>query len=407
MKRRIQCISSLKKFQKLILFACAFLILVYAQNTLYAQAQEGSFQFDGQTRDYIVFLPQKFQPDMPVVFNLHGYRCNANWQMEYTLMNDVADTAGFLVVYPNAVYPGFNSGSTNTEIPYPDVDDVGFISALIDTIKALYNVDMSHIYCCGYSNGAHMTYKLVCQLDYRFAAVASVAGVMLDSVSINCNAIDSIPVLIFHGTLDESVPYDGGREGLYSVEETLNFWVERNNCTLQTDTISLPDEDRADSCTVERISYVNCPDENAVIFYKIIDGGHSWPSGTFSGPWSGNTNKDINASVEIWNFFKKHKNVTSIETQVTSKPNNFYLNQNYPNPFNPVTMINYQLPMTNEVDLSIYNLLGQKVVTLVSEKQKAGYHQVEWNASGFASGIYYYSIKAGEFHDVKKMILLR
>ena len=63
--------------------------------------------------------------------------------------------------------------------------------------------------------------------------------------------------------------------------------------------------------------------------------------------------------------------------------------------------------MTNEVDLSIYNLLGQKVVTLVSEKQKAGYHQVEWNASGLTSGVYYYQLKVGEFQDVKKMILLR
>jgi hypothetical protein len=85
----------------------------------------------------------------------------------------------------------------------------------------------------------------------------------------------------------------------------------------------------------------------------------------------------------------------------------FSLKQNYPNPFNPVTAIGYQLSATSDVELSIYNLLGQKVVTLVSEKQKAGHHQVEWNASGFASGIYYYKITAGEFQDVKKMILLR
>jgi flagellar hook assembly protein FlgD len=70
-------------------------------------------------------------------------------------------------------------------------------------------------------------------------------------------------------------------------------------------------------------------------------------------------------------------------------------------------MINYQIPMTNEVELSIYNLLGQNVATLVDEKQNAGYHQVEWDASGFASGIYYYRIEAGKFADVKKMILLK
>jgi pimeloyl-ACP methyl ester carboxylesterase len=88
-------------------------------------------------------------------------------------------------------------------------------------------------------------------------------------------------------------------------------------------------------------------------------------------------------------------------------PHEFALGQNYPNPFNPNTIINYELPITNEVEISIYNLLGQKVAKLVSKKQNAGYHQVEWDASGFASGIYYYRIQAGEFQNVKKMVLLR
>jgi hypothetical protein len=90
-----------------------------------------------------------------------------------------------------------------------------------------------------------------------------------------------------------------------------------------------------------------------------------------------------------------------------SKFENFILEQNYPNPFNPITIINYQLPMTNDVELSIYNLLGQKVATLVNEQQQAGYHQVEWDASRFSSGVYHYSIQAGEFQDVKKMILIK
>jgi hypothetical protein len=88
-------------------------------------------------------------------------------------------------------------------------------------------------------------------------------------------------------------------------------------------------------------------------------------------------------------------------------PATFNLEQNYPNPFNPITIINYELPITNYVDLSIYNLLGQKIITLVSQKQNAGSHQVEWDASGVTSGVYYYRIEAGEFQDVKKMILLR
>jgi len=89
----------------------------------------------------------------------------------------------------------------------------------------------------------------------------------------------------------------------------------------------------------------------------------------------------------------------------------FRLDQNYPNPFNPKTIINYELPITNEVELSIYNLLGQKVVTLVSGKQPAGYYQVEWDASGYASGVYIYRLSAkGKTQSVvrtKKLVLLK
>jgi len=102
--------------------------------------------------------------------------------------------------------------------------------------------------------------------------------------------------------------------------------------------------------------------------------------------------------------------VSSVEDDLTSTeiiPHSFKLNNNYPNPFNPTTTIGYQLPAVSDVELSIYNLTGQKVATLVSERQNAGYHKVEWDASGFASGLYYYRLEAGEFLDVKKMILLR
>jgi len=85
----------------------------------------------------------------------------------------------------------------------------------------------------------------------------------------------------------------------------------------------------------------------------------------------------------------------------------YHLGQNYPNPFNPRTTINYELPITNYVDLSVYNLLGQKIVTLVSKKQNAGHHQVRWDASRFAGGIYYYRIKVGNNVQTRKMIYLK
>jgi len=88
-------------------------------------------------------------------------------------------------------------------------------------------------------------------------------------------------------------------------------------------------------------------------------------------------------------------------------PDKFYLKQNYPNPFNPRTIINYELPITNYVELNIYNINGQKVATIVSGKQNVGFHSVEWDASGIASGVYYYRLVAGEYVATKKLVLTK
>ncbi|KAA3615333.1 MAG: T9SS C-terminal target domain-containing protein [Calditrichaeota bacterium] len=96
------------------------------------------------------------------------------------------------------------------------------------------------------------------------------------------------------------------------------------------------------------------------------------------------------------------------DDEKNTAPSNFELKQNYPNPFNPITVINYQIPKQSEVELSIFNTLGQKVATLVTENQAAGTYNVTWNASGFASGIYLYKIEtSGGFSQTKKLILLK
>jgi hypothetical protein len=108
-------------------------------------------------------------------------------------------------------------------------------------------------------------------------------------------------------------------------------------------------------------------------------------------------------------MIEKFNEVVAIEDlEQETTPTKFVLYQNYPNPFNPTTMITYQIPTISDVDISIYNILGQKVVTLVSEKKQPGYHMVEWDASGFASGLYYYKLSCDQgFVQTKKLILLR
>jgi hypothetical protein len=98
--------------------------------------------------------------------------------------------------------------------------------------------------------------------------------------------------------------------------------------------------------------------------------------------------------------------VVSVEEELTL-PTEYVLEQNYPNPFNPSTVISYQLPVSSDVTLKIFDVLGNEVATLVDEYKPAGSYEVEFDASRLASGIYFYQLKAGEYTAVKKMLLIK
>jgi hypothetical protein len=99
--------------------------------------------------------------------------------------------------------------------------------------------------------------------------------------------------------------------------------------------------------------------------------------------------------------------VSAIEERTIQIPGSFYLFQNYPNPFNPNTIIEFSLPKTEWVTLKVFNTLGQQVTSLVSEKLNPGIHKYQWQAKNLPSGIYYCRLQAGEFEQVRKMILIR
>jgi hypothetical protein len=99
--------------------------------------------------------------------------------------------------------------------------------------------------------------------------------------------------------------------------------------------------------------------------------------------------------------------ITGISDNLSPAPSDYTLLQNYPNPFNPSTTIKYSLPKATHVSLSIYNSKGQEVSKLISQDMNAGVHSTEWNATGFASGVYYYRIVTGEFVETKKLLLLK
>ncbi len=111
------------------------------------------------------------------------------------------------------------------------------------------------------------------------------------------------------------------------------------------------------------------------------------------------------------NIFGNYLDTTTVLTGIKSLhdplPQSFALDQNYPNPFNPTTMIRYAIPRNSQVTLNVYNVLGEKVATLFSGMQRAGSYEVNFDASRYASGVYFYRLQAGNFSSIKKMMLLK
>ena len=113
----------------------------------FAQDEISSFEFDGYTRLYEVYLPQNFTSNMPLVVSIHGISETVNWYKTYTRMHETADTMGYVIVYPQGIGNSWNAGIVNPNRYFPDTDDVGFISSLIDTMKSHWDIDLSRVYC--------------------------------------------------------------------------------------------------------------------------------------------------------------------------------------------------------------------------------------------------------------------
>jgi len=278
--------------------------MLLLSSIIWADIQYGSFEFDGYERDYIIYRSRNFEAGLPLVMSLHGYGATAEMQMDHTLMNRVADTANFVLVYPNATATVWNSGLADNPVwPTPDVDDVAFLSALIDTIHAEYRIDLDRVYACGLSNGGFMSFRLASELSDRISKIAAVSAVLTPTIVNASSTYSPMPIMYLAGTADPLVPYYGGIAGWYSVEETLEYWLNADTCSMVSDTLSLPDVDTEDGCTVEVISWQDCSSETEILFYKVLGGGHLWPgSGADNFDW-GPINEDMSASSHIWNFF--------------------------------------------------------------------------------------------------------
>ena len=107
-------------------------------------------------------------------------------------------------------------------------------------------------------------------------------------------------------------------------------------------------------------------------------------------------------------LFRSHLGEATTSVRENSyQPKSFSLSQNYPNPFNPLTIFNFQLPISSDVTLKVYNIFGSEVATIVNEHLQAGNYAREWNAENFPSGMYFYRMTAGKYSETKRLLLLK
>ncbi|MEO1435176.1 MAG: T9SS type A sorting domain-containing protein [Bacteroidota bacterium] len=336
------------KYTLTLIFFFSFTFVMNAQTTL-----SGTIQHDGNTRQYILDVPTSYDGNQPValVFNLHGVGSNSGQQRFYSEMWITAEANGFLVCHPDGIDNAWNVGF---DAPMAgDVDDVGFISALIDTLSTEYNIDPHQVYSCGMSLGGFMSYRLACELEGRIAAVASITGSMGNWLAGNCNPDRPVPVLQMHGTADDVVLIDGSPGAYPSIDNVINLWRTINTCGDQAESTMIPDTDMTDGSTVEKFLYNDCADDTEVEYWLVTGGEHTWPGAFFD---IGVTNQDVEASDEIWNFFQRHPHpgvTTSLEvaTQLDVSV--------YPNPAQRTLFI--EGAPVGPLDVRIWNTLGQLV----------------------------------------------
>ena len=284
------------RMNQILLFFLLVNLNVYSQQTINQSITHNSLQ-----RDYIIHIPSVYSVNdpIPLVFCLHGYGGNANSIMSYTNFNYISDTAGFIVVYPQgALFQGSTHWNAGGLTFGSNIDDVDFISSLLDSLSDQYNIDLTRVYSTGMSNGGYMSFLLACNLSDRIAAIASVTGSMTIQTYNSCNPQHPIPILQIHGTYDQTVPYYGNPSWTKSIDDVLQYWVNHNNCNPTPTTISIPDINLFDNSTVERLTWENGSNSVVADHLKVIGGGHDW-----FGAWG---NMDINSSIEIWKFFSKY-----------------------------------------------------------------------------------------------------
>lgn len=333
-----------------------------------------------QWRTYKIHIPPSYNGtnSIPLVIALHGGGHDADTMEYISNLSIKSDTSNFIVVYPNGrkfFTRTWNAGTCCGNSVTYNVDDVGFIVKMINSLKANYNIDANRIYLTGASNGGMMAYRLACERADIFAAVAPVASTMV--VTEICSPTRAVPLLHIHSLPDTRVPYNGGFgtgfAGVYMppIDSIIGVWLQNDTCTIAFDTVY-----NANGVVGKRWS--DCSSCSEVMIYTTTDGGHSWPGGNQTSTGDP-VSTQLNATDLIWDFFSRHTlNCSTSSVEEIGNTKNISPIFIYPNPTQNTLLIKTELSIK---EIVIYDILGQKYFSKTFESQM--------NISKLPKGVYF------------------
>ena len=254
-----------------------------------------SMAFGGLERSYRVHIPAGLTAPAPLVVMLHGAFGDGQQAENSYGWDQLADSAKFVVAYPDGVGHTWNAHGCCGTAEQENIDDVGFITAMVGEVSTSLPIDAARVYATGISNGGIMTYALACNSGI-FAAIGPDAATQLDP----CTAPHPTSVIHIHGTDDRLVPYNGG-QGASTVNgppvaDVNAFWRKVNQCGPPDVTVKGP----------VTTSTAACADRRSVVLITIAGGRHQWPGGTTFLERFGTTQHALNATQTIWQFFATH-----------------------------------------------------------------------------------------------------
>jgi polyhydroxybutyrate depolymerase len=257
---------------------------------------------DGVDRKYLLYVPASYDGSAPVplVLGFHGSGSDPVKQLIYSDFKGLAEEEGVVLALPLGIYDNNGKNSWNTVNDPSGADDVQLVRDVIEAVDKDISIDPKRIYATGFSGGGRMTSRLACELGDTLAAFAPVSGIQFPT---DCSPSRGVDIITFHGKHDLVNHYAWGdyspKYWKTGVEESVAGWVDKNEC------VKDPESEKV-SEVVAKVSWPFCRDDSQLVFYRIEDGGHTWPGSpiTLTAPWSGKTNGDISASKLIWEFFE-------------------------------------------------------------------------------------------------------